>query len=156
MTKKTAKKKKAAKRVPAPKRTAKKAPSKSTKAEKVARRQTRQPLLPGAEGARYVDLDGICESIASIRARKNKAIRDEKEELADALPAMRAHRVVQYRHAGIELVRKVGAEKLSVREVEDASDASAAEVTDEQLDQVDARYDAEDAADGDEGSDFAA
>lgn len=108
------------------KKSAKKAPAKKTAPK--AKAPLEQPTLPGAEGVRSAELDGICEALGRIREQKNKLVAQEREEMLDALRAMQGAKVLQYRHAGIELVRKVGAEKLAVRMVSDTGDASAAEV----------------------------
>ena len=117
-----------AKKLKVPKKAAKKAAKPAPKKAPKARTPLEQPTLPGAEGVRSDELDGICEALGRIRDQKNKLIAQEREEMLDALPAMQAAKVLQYRHAGIELVRKVGAEKLAVRVVTDTGDASAAEV----------------------------
>ena len=68
-------------------------------------------------------LDNICESIEEERARVNAARKEEATLIAAALSVMQGNRIHAYKHAGIELARVPGTEKLRVRLVKDDGDA---------------------------------
>ncbi|MDH4290513.1 MAG: hypothetical protein OEV65_17375 [Aquincola sp.] len=95
----------------------------------------RDVVLPGMEQVRNIRLDNICTSIAETRADQNR-LRGEEAGLEQmALRVMREDRrkdpkgIFSYRHAGVELVRLVGDEKLRVRT---SRDNATAEVQDDE------------------------
>lgn len=99
----------------------------------------RQPALPGTEQLRNARLDRLCESIGEGRETKNALILEEKADLQAALREMHDKNVTAYRHAGVELYRIGGEEKLRVRLTkEDASDMTP---SDAEVDEVAARGD---------------
>lgn len=67
------------------------------------------------ERQRIVALDNCAEAIAEIRAEKNELIQREGEQENIGLKLMRKHDKTSWRHAGVELVRVPGEEKLRVR-----------------------------------------
>lgn len=67
------------------------------------------------EEARHTALDRFCERIGEIRDELNTLRGDEGDQSRSALSYMRAAGVTSYRHAGVELVRVPGEEKLRVR-----------------------------------------
>lgn len=111
----------------AKKKTAKQGKKPTPKKGKPARKKgPRSQPLPGMEQVRNVRLDHYCESIGESREKTNALRREEKNDLQGALRVMHDRNVVVYRHAGVELVRIPGEEKLRVRTTkEDASDISA-------------------------------
>lgn len=74
------------------------------------------------EGVRHTDLDGFCESIGEVREQANQCKLDENGYKQEALTTMRKRGVTQYRHAGVELIRRLGDEKLSVRLIKGGSE----------------------------------
>ncbi len=102
----------------------KKSPSKPKL--KVAARapKPKQPPLSGMEGVRYDDLDHICDLIGEARQEANRANTEEAEQKKNALPFMTKHRISVYRHAGVELARIPGADKLRVRLRDEDGDAA--------------------------------
>lgn len=109
--------KKAAKKKPAKKPQSKKAAEKILRSGPV-RRRVQQPHdhpLPGMEDVRYRDLDNICNTIAETREELNTLRQEEIGYEQTALARMRDHGTTHYRHAGVELVRVPGEEKLRVR-----------------------------------------
>lgn len=101
-------------------------PKAAKKPAKAAKPRTRtrpaaQPL-PGMEQARNTKLDKLCESIGEVRDGLATLRGHEKEDVQAALTEMIRGDVGSYRHAGVELVRVAGEEKLRVRTTgEDAS-----------------------------------
>ncbi len=129
-----------------------------SKAARAAKKGPRSQPLPGLEQVRDAVLDNICEGIGDERGRMNAAKTEEKGLIQAALQRMQKRGLSVFRHAGVELARVPGAEKLRVRLTKEAGDAGEedlepAEVTDAQLDQVDAQHDADDAEDVDAGDD---
>jgi hypothetical protein len=100
---KKATKKKATKTLPAKARQAKQ-----------QQRKPRAQELPGV-GVRHTDLDRLCESIGEARDSVNALRGEEKGLCQNALKQMRIHNVMSYRHAGVELMRVIGEDKLRVR-----------------------------------------
>lgn len=112
----------------------------------VERKRTlpRSVPLPGMEQARYTRLDALCEAISDTRAQMNQLRTDEAADERAALAEMRKPRagkpdgILTYRHAGVELARVPGEEKLRVRttkanataEVTDGAAADAGDVDD--------------------------
>lgn len=95
------------------------------------RKPVRQPPLPGTEQLRNKRLDQLCESIGDGRETKNKLIVEEKADLQAALREMHDRNINAYRHAGVELYRIGGEEKLRVRLTkEDASDMTPSDAGD--------------------------
>lgn len=95
------------------------------KAGKPRKRAPRARPLPmeGIEQVRNVKLDRLCEAIGEERDTKNAATVRERGHLAKVLEVMHDAKVTVYKHAGIELTRVPGAEKLRVRLVDDDGDA---------------------------------
>ena len=109
-------KNKAAKKKPSPK-------PKSKPKPKPRKSGPRSQVLPGMEQVRNIRLDRLCESIGEAREQMNRLRQEEKGDAQMALREMHDQRVEVYRHAGVELVRVPGEEKLRVRTTkEDASD----------------------------------
>lgn len=102
------------KKKPASKTAAKQA-AKGTRVPQKRRTPAATPPVPGMEQVRYSDLDARCVSIAEIRAELNAKEKEDAEECRQALDEMRAHGLQTYRHAGVELSRVPGEEKLRVR-----------------------------------------
>jgi hypothetical protein len=124
MAKKKAKAGKKKTRFDAPRKGKKPAPRQSKRdAEKLLRsgpvrrraEKARDQPLPGMEEVRYRDLDNTCNSIAETREEINTLRADETAFEQTALRQMRTHGITSYRHAGVELVRVPGEEKLRVR-----------------------------------------
>src|ERR1700755_2941656 len=88
--------------------------AKAAKSSKPAAKGPRSQALPGMGQIRNVRLDNICEGIAGERAAKNKADQEEKGLTSTALQVMQQSKIGAYRHAGVELARVPGAEKLRV------------------------------------------
>ncbi len=127
------------------KATAKKGKKKGSHATGTKKRKgPRSQSLPGMERIRSQKLDACCEAIGDIRDKANSLRSEEKDELQMALREMTTKGIQAYRHAGVELVRVPGEEKLRVRKSkEDATDST---VTDDQaLEKVDGIHDAQDA-----------
>lgn len=89
----------------------------------------RSQVLPGMEQVRDVALDRLCEDIGDARERMNSAKADEQSSIQSALQRMQKSsdrypggRTV-YRHAGVELARIPGADKLRVRLTKEQGDA---------------------------------
>ena len=78
-------------------------------------KSARSQALPGMEAQWIVKLDNACERISDTRAELNKLREDEAGDERIALDLMRTHDLRSYRHAGVELVRVPGEEKLRVR-----------------------------------------
>lgn len=78
-------------------------------------RQPRPAPLPGMENARIRPLDDICTSIAETREQMNTLRQEETGLETTALKLMRKHQKTAWRHAGVELIRVPGEEKLRVR-----------------------------------------
>jgi hypothetical protein len=74
---------------------------------------------------RNVRLDRFCESIGEGRDAMNRLRGEEKSDMQGALREMHDRHVEVYRHAGVELVRVPGEEKLRVR----TSKESASDIT---------------------------
>lgn len=91
---------------------------KAPKAKKT-RKVTRQHALPGMGQVRNAKLDKFCENIGEARARKNEAILDEEGDSQAALRAMQSADITHYTHAGVELILRRGADKLSVKLLKD-------------------------------------
>ena len=81
-------------------------------------------VLPGMEGVRNGKLDNICEAIGDARRELAIAKATERSEITSALSVMQARDITIYRHAGVELARVPGAEKLRVRLTKEEGDAS--------------------------------
>lgn len=73
------------------------------------------------EQVRYRDLDASCNSIAETREEINLLRADEAGYEQTALTQMRKHNLTTYRHAGVELARVPGEEKLRVRTTRERS-----------------------------------
>lgn len=67
------------------------------------------------EQVRSVRLDRFCESIGEGREEMNRLRGEEKGDMQGALREMHDKSITAYRHAGVELVRVPGEEKLRVR-----------------------------------------
>lgn len=67
------------------------------------------------EQVRIGRLDNLCEAIAETRAHQNELRQTEAGNEQAALRVMQQYKASSYRHAGVELVRVPGDEKLRVR-----------------------------------------
>jgi hypothetical protein len=107
-------------------RAAKRADRQAGKAvRKAASRSTpRSQVLPGLRGARSQKLDNLCEAIGEQRDAKNEATVQEDSLTASALQEMQKRKLQVYKHAGLELARVPGSERLRVRRVKDTGDAA--------------------------------
>lgn len=85
----------------------------------------RSQALPGMEKVRDQRLDNLCEAMADHRRVMNAARVEEQGDIVTALQHMVKKNISVYKHAGIELVRVPGAEKLRVRLVKEQGDADA-------------------------------
>lgn len=74
----------------------------------------RSVALPGMEQATNQRLNNLCEGIGDERRAKALADKEEATLVSGALQEMVRKGIVQYHHAGVELVRVQGAEKLRV------------------------------------------
>ena len=83
----------------------------------------RSQPLPGMEQVRAVALDRLCEGIGECRDQINTARQEETGLIQSALQTMVKKNLTVYKHAGIELARVPGAEKLRVRVVKEQGDA---------------------------------
>lgn len=110
-----AKKKKATK--PAPKRGAKVKSGKPPK--RAAAKGPRSQPLPGMGQVRNRRLDTLCESIGESRDTINQATTDVNGDSQLALQVMQKDGVTHYTHAGVELILRKGADKLSVKLLKD-------------------------------------
>lgn len=117
-----------------PPKTAKK-PKAPARARKAGPRS--QPL-PGMGQVRNAKLVNLCESLSETRAELARLHADEAGDMQAALTEMHNKGLTSYHHAGVELSRVPGVEKLRVRVVS-KDKASAEAETDE--------------PDGDEGAD---
>ena len=112
---------------------------------------TQPPLI---KGARIAALDEACESIGEIRDSMAELRADEKTHKGHALTAMRKHNRTTWKHAGVELARVPGEEKLRVRKTKgenvtaevtedlpepapSVEDTAIAEIPDEALEPID-------------------
>lgn len=87
------------------------------------------------EQHRNVRLDNVCEGIANERGIMNAASLEEKSLIQSALQVMQAKGVQVYKHAGVELARVPGAEKLRVRLTKETGDADAGDLTPAEADE---------------------
>jgi len=71
--------------------------------------------LPGMENVRIHELDAICVAIAEGREAMNALRHEDADNKIAALKRMRKHQKKSWRHAGVELERIEGEEKLRVR-----------------------------------------
>lgn len=76
------------------------------------------------EQVRDTRLDNLCESIGDTREKLSELRQDEQSDLQAALKRMRERGLTSYRHAGVEMSRVPGEEKLRVR-VTSRGDATA-------------------------------
>ena len=90
-----------------------------------SRRSPRSRPLPGMEEIRNGRLDNLCEAIGDERERMNAAKVEEQASIQAALQEMQRTSTTVYRHAGIELARVPGAEKIRVRVTKETGDADA-------------------------------
>ena len=107
-------KKKGAKAKGKPKQTKKQAKSVLRKGP-IRKKAPRETPLPGMEDARIRPLDDICASISETRQQQNDLRAEEAGLEQTALRLLRTHGKTAWRHAGVELIRVPGEEKLRVR-----------------------------------------
>jgi hypothetical protein len=92
------------------------------------------------EEVRIRPLDNICKSIAETRGTINELRGEEAGLEQTALKLMREHRKTSWRHAGVELVRVPGEEKLRVRTSKaNATAEQAADDIDDDLEAMDSQ-----------------
>jgi len=99
-----------------------------------------QPLI---EGVRIKPLDDVAATIGDLRDQMNALRTDEAEQLKVALELMREHKRTTWNHAGVELVRVPGVEKLRVRTSKDKATAEVDEEDEERVDVVESGAQAE-------------
>lgn len=125
--------------------------------------QPRPRPLPGMENARISPLDNICQSIAETREQMNSLRQEETGLETTALKLMRKHQKTSWRHAGVELVRVPGEEKLRVRTARERTATAESEEADtpiEEAPDAESHTEPEDAPDledtviGDDGEDL--
>lgn len=75
------------------------------------------------EQVRDTVLDRLCESLGETRDQMAQLQADEKSDLGAALKRMRDKGVTAYRHAGMELARVPGEEKLRARRTSQGASA---------------------------------
>ncbi len=97
--------------------------------------QPRPRPLPGMENARIRPLDDICQSIAEGREQMNALRHEDVDHQTVAMRLMRKHKKTSWRHAGVELERIPGEEKLRVRTARERT--ATAEVEEEQQEAAD-------------------
>lgn len=79
-------------------------------------RQPQTPRLPGLKGmAASKKLDEICGSLHESREQKNELVELEAGLLSNALAQMKKEDRMLYRAHGVELIRKQGDEKISMK-----------------------------------------
>lgn len=83
----------------------------------------RSQTLPGMEQVRNRRLDNFCEAINDARTVKNAQQIEEDSAIQGSLREMHDKGVDVYKHAGVELARVPGTEKLRVRLTKDKGDA---------------------------------
>lgn len=88
----------------------------------------RSQTLPGMEQIRNRRLDNFCEAINDARSTKNAQQIEEDSAIQGALREMHDRSVDVYKHAGVELARVPGTEKLRVRLTKDKGDAAVSTV----------------------------
>lgn len=113
-----------------------KAPPKQGKAKRPGKAPTRKPaakrappgprsqMLPGMEHVRDQTLDRLCESVGEGRDAMAQLRENEAGDLQAALTRMRARNLHTYQHAGVEMARVPGEEKLRVRATKDKATAA--------------------------------
>lgn len=108
-----------------------------TPARSSAQRSGRKPSgprsqalpLPGGLGKRIQALDDCAAALADIRDQMAELRADEAGQKRTALSLMRSHNKTAWRHAGVEMARVPGEEKLRVRKSKEQATA----VVDEEL-----------------------
>jgi hypothetical protein len=118
------------------------------------KKHPRSRPLPGLENVRIDELDECATSISEIREQMNELRAQETDQLKIALGVMRANKKTSWRHAGVELVRVPGEEKLRVRTSKQAATAETEEEPDDEQVEVSAPDEAEN--DGNAGAGAAA
>lgn len=116
-----------AKKKPAAKPKGKTKPTRKAPAS-TRRKGPRSQTLPGMDQVRNRKLDNLCEAIGEERNRMNAAKQEEQASIQAALQVMQRDNVTVYKHAGVELARVPGAEKLRVRLVKEQGDADAGDL----------------------------
>ena len=106
------------------KQTATKRVDTKRRSRKIVRvRGPRSRTLPGMAQVRLDRLDRLCEDIGELRDDANRCRTQETGAKDSALRLMHDKGVTVYMHAGLELVRVPGSEKLRVRRAKDEGDA---------------------------------
>src|SRR5262245_33241356 len=91
------------------------------------RKTPREQDLPGMENRRIKALDEVCASIADCRGSMNDLRAQEGDLERHALKLMHKHEKQTWQHAGVELLRVPGEEKLRVRTSRTAATAEVEE-----------------------------
>lgn len=86
------------------------------------RKTPKSQALPSMEQVRHTKIDNAAEHIAEYRADMNECRTQEQTWISTALREMQAAGVMTYKHAGVELVRVPGDEKLRVRSLKDGGE----------------------------------
>jgi hypothetical protein len=92
----------------------------------------RAAALPGMEDVRIRGLDDVCASISENRGAMNELRATDGDLLNKALKLMRMHERTSWRHAGVELLRVPGEEKIRVRTSKEQATAETAETVEVQ------------------------
>jgi hypothetical protein len=83
--------------------------------------------LPGMEQVRNAKLDNLCEAISETRTAINDLRATEAGNEQAALKVMQAADCRTYKHAGVELLRVPGDEKLRVRTSKESASSEVVE-----------------------------
>lgn len=111
----------------------------------------RSQSLPGMGQVRNQRLVHLCENLADIRAEQAKLNTQEAQDLQSALTELRAKGLSGYHHAGIELARVAGTEKIRCRVV--SKDKASAAVDEDDAAGDEAGTDGRSAAAGEDTTD---
>ncbi len=110
---------------------AKKAPPKKAARRAPTKNGAHSVALPGMGQLRNTRLDNYCESLGRTRQRQATLRLDEQGDLQGALTEMHKKGVKTYIHAGVELVRVTGAEKIRARLIDESRATTANNATEE-------------------------
>lgn len=94
--------------------------------EKALKGPLRQPTLGGMPRVRNARLDKLAEAIGDCRDKANEAATDEKSFRAAALKEMHDKNISHWSHAGVDLIRVPGEDKLKVKTHKDGGSESGA------------------------------
>lgn len=108
--------------------------AKKAKAEKTekAPKQPKSTPLPGMEQVVHAHLNTLCEHIGENRDEMNRRRGEDKDMCQNALSYMHTNKLESYQHAGVELVKLSGEERLRVRTSKANATTAAEPVGDDQ------------------------